>query len=141
MPNFLFKYPSVLDAADQALDDLLRSLTECGVDTALRRVISVAVSEAFTNAVIHGNGADPAKIAVLRLEVNDQQIIADIIDQGKGGLKQVESRKPSRELDEGGRGVDLIQHYADSCRFEETEDGGLKVTISFRRTKERISAL
>lgn len=113
------------------LDDLLRSLTECEIKDDLRHAISVAVSEAFTNAVVHGNREDSAKLVILRLEVNDRQITADIVDQGLGGLKRVESRRPSRELDEGGRGVDLIRHYADSCQFKETEEGGLQVTICF----------
>jgi len=113
------------------LDDLSQSLAECGINRHLRHAISVAVSEAFTNAVVHGNRVDAAKFVILRLEVKDQQITADIVDQGMGGLERVESRRPSRELDEGGRGVDLIRHYADSCQFKETENGGLQVTICF----------
>ena len=64
-----------------------------------------------------------------------------IVDQGMGGLKRIESRRPSRELDEGGRGVDLIRHYADSCQFKETDDGGLQVTICFLKSKEGISTI
>ena len=141
MPSYLFKYPSTGGAHDRVLDDLFRSLTECGINRNLQHAISVAVSEAFTNAVVHGNREDSAKLVILRLEVNDQGITADIVDHGMGGLKRIESRRPSRELDEGGRGVDLIRHYADSCQFKETEDGGLQVTICFLKTKESISTI
>jgi serine/threonine-protein kinase RsbW len=113
------------------LNDLFRCLTEDGIHGDLQHAISVAVSEAFTNAVIHGNRRDPTKLVILRLEVNDQEITADIVDQGMGGLKQIESRKPTGQLDEGGRGVDLIRYFADGCEFKETDDGGLQVTICF----------
>ena len=141
MPSYLFQYPSTGGAHDRALDDLFRSLTECGIGGDLKHAISVSVSEAFTNAVVHGNRANSAKLVILRLEVNDRQITADIVDQGMGGLKRIESRRPSRELDEGGRGVDLIRHYADSCQFKETDDGGLQVTICFLKSKEGISTI
>ena len=131
MPSYLFKYLSTGEAHDRMLNDLFRSLTEDGIHRNLQHAISVAVSEAFTNAVVHGNRKDSTKLVILRLEVNDQEITADIVDQGMGGLKQIESRKPSRQLDEGGRGVDLIRHYADWCQFKETDDGGLQVTICF----------
>jgi len=131
VPSYLFKYPSTGESHDLMLDDLFRSLNECKIDGSLQHAISVAVSEAFTNAVVHGNCEDSTKLVILRLEVNDQGITADIVDRGMGGLKQIDSRRPSGQLDEGGRGVDLIRHYADSCQFKETDDGGLQVTICF----------
>jgi anti-sigma regulatory factor (Ser/Thr protein kinase) len=141
VPSYLFKYSSTGEAHDRVLDDLFRCLAECGIDRNLHHAISVAVSEAFTNAVVHGNQENSDKFVILRLEVNDRQITADIIDQGMGGLKRVESRRPSSEFDEGGRGVDLIRHYADACRFKETEDGGLQVTICFLMTSEGMSTI
>ena len=60
MPSYLFKYPSTGEAHDRVLDDLFRSLTECGINRNLQHAISVAVSEAFTNAVVHGNREDSA---------------------------------------------------------------------------------
>lgn len=131
MPSYLFKYSSTSKAHDLMLNDLLRCLTEIGLHDDLQHVISVAVSEAFTNAVIHGNRRDKTKLVILRLEVNDREITADIVDHGRGGLKQIESRRPSGQLDEGGRGVDLIRYFADRCQFKETDDGGLQVTICF----------
>ncbi|MCX6834708.1 MAG: ATP-binding protein [candidate division Zixibacteria bacterium] len=113
------------------LNDLSRCLNEDGIHGDLQQAINVAVSEAFTNAVVHGNRGDKTKLVILRLEVNDREITADIVDQGMGGLKQIESRRPSGQLDEGGRGVDLIRHFADWCQFKETDDGGLQVTICF----------
>jgi serine/threonine-protein kinase RsbW len=132
MAKFDRQYPSTLDAGNQALDDLLDWLTAHNLDGAPARALSLAVSEAFTNAVVHGNALDPAKKVRLKLDINESRIRADIQDQGQGGVHQIESRRPSSQLDEGGRGIDLIKVYADTCRFTELDGGGLQVTMEFQ---------
>jgi serine/threonine-protein kinase RsbW len=121
------------------LDDLLRILSAGGVEPDVVNAVCVAVSEAFTNAVVHGNRENQSKSVSLRVQVNDSDIIADIVDEGYGGVKKIESRKPSTEFDEGGRGIDLIRHFADSYRLTETESGGLRVSLRFLRTGKKIS--
>lgn len=136
MKDFRFAYPSEREAADRVLDDLLQFLSDCSVEEDVARALSHAVSEAFTNAVIHGNCESASKLVEVHLRVMDSQVIADIIDQGKGGVKRIESRKPPTELDEGGRGINLIRHYASSSSFTETGNGGLKVSIVIYRARK-----
>jgi len=133
MTGFRFIYPSDREAADRVLNDLLRFMSDCSVEEDVVRALSHAVSEAFTNAVIHGNCENPSKTVEVHLQVMDSQVAADIVDQGKGGVKRIESRKSSTVLDEGGRGIDLIRHYTSSCSFTETSNGGLRVSIVIYR--------
>jgi len=121
------------------LDDLLCVLADCFVEEGLIRGLSLAVSEAFTNAAIHGNRERSDKNVQVILRVMENEIVADIIDHGKGGVELIKAREPSTAMDEGGRGVDLIRHYADSSCFTETEDGGLKVSIVFNRTRQKTT--
>ena len=136
MPSYTFKYPSTREANDRMLDDLKRGLLEGQIEPDLINGISLTVSEAFTNAVIHGNREDRTKTVTLHLQVNEDEIVADIIDEGNGGLGRIEARRPSTPYDEGGRGVDLIRHFADTCRFSESAGGGLQVTVRFTRTRK-----
>jgi anti-sigma regulatory factor (Ser/Thr protein kinase) len=136
MAQFKTTYPSTREMADLVLDDLLQFLSELSVEEDLVRALTLAVSEAFTNAALHGNQERPDKTVEVYVRVNETQVVADIVDQGKGGLKQVESKKPSSSMDEGGRGIDLIRHFADSSYFTETDDGGLKVSIVLHRKKK-----
>ncbi|MEW5797085.1 MAG: ATP-binding protein [Candidatus Zixiibacteriota bacterium] len=136
MPSYTFAYPSTREANDRMLDDLRRKLGEDRVDPDLINGISLTVSEAFTNAVMHGNREDRTKKVTLLLQVNECEIIADIIDEGSGGLERINSRRPPAVYDEGGRGIDLIRYYADGCRFSETADGGLRVTVHFHRARK-----
>jgi serine/threonine-protein kinase RsbW len=133
MASYEFTYPSSREINDLLLDDLRRCLEEGQVHGHLFNAISICVSEAFTNAAVHGNREDQSKSIIVRFEVNENQVIADIIDQGSGGLRRIGIRKPAGVQDEGGRGIDLIRHFADDCSFAETESGGLHVTIHFHR--------
>ncbi len=111
------------------LDDMLEVLrANCIPEDTLNR-FTLAVSEAFTNALVHGNEYDPNKSIKLILDVNSSHLAADIIDEGVGGINKVRHRRSPAILSEGGRGVDLMAHYAGVLRFTETEGGGLKVSI------------
>ncbi len=136
MTDFQFTYPSLPEMADQALDDLLQVLDKCSIEKELIQGLSLTVSEAFTNAAVHGNRGHPDRKVQMILHVRENEVVADIVDHGKGGIEQISARKPATEMDEGGRGVDLIRHYADSSHFAETEDGGLKVSIVFTRKRQ-----
>ena len=136
MTDYRFSYSSRREMANQVLDDLLCVFADYFIDENLVRGLTLAVSEAFTNAAIHGNRERLDKNVQVILRVMESEIIADIIDHGKGGVEQIKAKKPSTSMDEGGRGVDLIRYYADSSCFTETEDGGLKVSIVFNRTKQ-----
>ncbi len=137
MANYEFTYPSSRQANDIALDDLDRCLDAEHVEGAIRHAISLCVSEAFTNAVVHGNTESPTKKVLLTIEVNEREVIADITDQGSGGMRRISSKKPAAVQDEGGRGIDLIRHFADACYFKETESGALRVSIHFQRSDKK----
>ena len=122
------------------LDQLEEVLARHEVDISVTRGISLAVSEAFTNALLHGNKADPGKEVILSLEVNESEVTADIIDQGSGGEERIRGKQPAKPMDEGGRGIDLIRHYAASLKIREHANGGLQVTIVFsRQSKQRVT--
>ncbi|MFH1374469.1 MAG: ATP-binding protein [bacterium] len=141
MPHYEHTYPSVSDSEDQMLDEVMVILETNRITDELRNHILLAVSEAFTNALVHGNRRDPHKEIKLILHINENDLSADIIDQGQDGLERIENRQPASVLSEGGRGVDIMQHYAADLRFTETPDSGLKVTLKFEltETKENIS--
>ncbi|MBU0982645.1 MAG: ATP-binding protein [candidate division Zixibacteria bacterium] len=126
-------YPSTLEAADLMLEDLGRFLAANDVMPRNAHLMTLMVSEAFTNAYLHGNQKDPDKRIIVQVRVNESEITADIIDQGKGGLKRIMSKKPAPLLAESGRGIDFIRHFSSSATFSEHEDGGMHVAIVLSR--------
>jgi hypothetical protein len=71
------------------------------------------------------------------LYVTEREITADIFEPGRGGAKKVRARKAYGLMAEHGRGIDLMQRLASATSFAEVPDGGLKVTVSFRRKSGR----
>ncbi len=135
MGVYRFSYPSTVDVEELMIRDLLDLMHADGICETDRRCFLQSVSEAFTNAVIHGNDSDPTKSVIVRVRVNRSRLLADIIDQGRGGLGKVLCRRPSQLLDENGRGLDLIKYYATRVDFTETPEGGLKVSIRLDRER------
>lgn len=133
-----FKYPSELDSEARMLKDLTAVLKKHRFPALARHSIMVVICEAFNNALLHGNQLDPDKEIKMLLTINRKELSADIIDEGRGGLRKIKGRKPSRKWAESGRGIGIIDHYASSVRFQETENGGLKVSIKFSQSGETL---
>ncbi len=136
LPMYEFTYPSAVASEDKMLDELATVLHINSIPEDLQNWFMLAVSEAFTNALVHGNKRNPRKTIKLVLFINNGLLAADIIDEGQGGLAKIKRRKPPTMLSEGGRGVDLMRHYASAVGFSETESGGLKVSLRFDQMKE-----
>ncbi len=93
--------------------------------------IMLAVTEATTNAIIHGNEFDPAKVVWIRVYHQDSELVFTVADQGKG-FDPNNLPNPVEEdnlLKSGGRGVYLIRHYAHDVRFN---DKGNEITMLFK---------
>ncbi len=133
MSDITFVYASRVESEELMLDDVTRLLDEHKISDELKRNILLVISEAFNNALIHGNSFDPAKEIVLRVVVNQTEIRADIIDEGHGGLERVRAHQSPEMLDTHGRGINLIRHYADLVDFREDDQGRLEVTVRFER--------
>lgn len=136
MTNREFRYPSTPESVGKMLDDVTAVLNTEEVDSRLIRRALLAVSEAFTNALIHGNKLQGHRLIKIRLAVNETDVVADISDTGKGGLESIRNKRPATPDSESGRGIDLIKHFASSTEFTEGPDGGLQVTLRFLRTNK-----
>ncbi len=121
------------------LSDLASVLTENMILNPERYGFMLVISEAFTNALLHGNQLNPTKNIYLHVVIKPNQLTADIIDEGELGLQQIQTKKPSELYAANGRGVDLIRHYSTSASFSEAENGGTKVSIVLERKLEKIT--
>lgn len=140
MANYSYTYISTLESEEKMLSDLAAILTQHQVQNPERYAFMLIVSEAFTNALLHGNQMNSKKKIYLNVDVNSKQLSADITDEGEAGLKHIEAKKPSQLEEPNGRGVDLIRLYASSAEFSETENGGTKVSIVVERKLEKVTS-
>ena len=136
MTRHEFTYSSQISAEERMLDDLDQVCRKANLPEDQSYYFKLVVSEAFCNAIVHGNRLDPKKQVQLILTLNELEIAADIIDQGRGGLRRLSQRPKASKLADHGRGVDLMHHFADVVDFGETPDGYLIVSIRLKRTQE-----
>ena len=94
---------------------------ETGMDEENTETFKLILSEAVTNAIIHGNRNDPKKKVSVSVNVTDEYVSADIQDEGKGFDPSKKKKDPLKEehlLDIGGRGVFLIEQFSDHMEFK-----------------------
>jgi len=133
MAFYEWAFPSAVASESLFLERLQSALRENRVSLEEERKFMLAVSEAFNNALIHGNELDPEKTVQVQLDINERTISADITDQGREGLKKLQAPCPTDLFAEGGRGVTLMMYCADDIQFVQTKGGGLKVSVQLRR--------
>lgn len=102
----------------------------------------VALTEAFKNALKHGNKNDESKKITIEFYISNSEMIFDVSDEGNGFDFQTflnTKRDPNQ------RGIDLIYHVSDNVVFS---DNGSKISISFNMaaidsdiSKKRIEAM
>ncbi len=138
MAEYTYTYPSVLESEDKFLDDLARIVAAEDLDEHLANGFLLTVSEAFTNALVHGNGLDPGKLVTVVVRGTEDGIAADVTDEGRAGIDSIRHRRPAGRLADHGRGIKLMEYYAGRLDFSETPSGGLKVSLAFDRKRERI---
>ena len=131
-----FVYCSNLAAESKMFADLEVAFSRFQIDGRLEHDIKLCISEAFSNALTHGNGMDPSKRVILTLYVNAKELRADIQDEGQGAAIKIEGRLKPEEMDESGRGVDLIQRIASRVTMEEAAVGGLLLRMWFMRNSK-----
>jgi anti-sigma regulatory factor (Ser/Thr protein kinase) len=126
-----FAYPSELASEEKMFDNLHAVLKQLALSRERHQQILLAVSEAFSNALTHGNQLNPEKTIKLSVRTNESSLIVDIVDEGSKGMERIAVRQAPTSMSEGGRGVDLMNHCATAVQFGYSDQGGLRVTLTF----------
>lgn len=93
--------------------------------------LMLLLSEAVTNAIVHGNNEDPSKKVEVEINIRSDSIITTVEDEGDGYDPDQESDDPLNEenlLKEGGRGIFLIEEISDEIEYF-NEGRGIKFVI------------
>jgi serine/threonine-protein kinase RsbW len=85
----------------------------------------LSVTEATTNAIIHGNKSDESKLVSIDVKKVDDKIVIKVKDQGKGFEpgNVPDPTEPENLLKDSGRGIYLMRVYMDDVRYNITPDG------------------
>ena len=131
MTDFSISIPSSLQHI-QIIEDYIENI-RCAfdIDDCIYGNIHLAIVEAVTNAIVHGNKLDIDKEVIFKSEKEATCIRFIISDQGKGfNLESVpDPTLPENKVKLNGRGVFLIRHLADKVSFE---NNGTCIEMTFK---------
>ena len=96
--------------------------------------IKTAVSEAVTNAIIHGYEEDSSKFVFLRCEIEGNTIKIIVEDEGYGienvekAMEPLYTSKP--ELDRSGMGFTVMKSFMDDVELSSVKDNGTRIEMT-----------
>jgi serine/threonine-protein kinase RsbW len=101
------------------------------LDEETSNAILVAVIEAGTNAIQHGNAFDEAKLVTFEFTVHAEDIVVRVDDYGKGfdPAKVANPTDEAQLLNPHGRGLYLMRSLMDEVNFQTRPDAGTSVTL------------
>lgn len=79
----------------------------------------LCLSEAVVNAIEHGNQSCPDKLVTVKLSLHESFLVMEVVDEGNGFdfHSLSDPTQPCNIKKESGRGVFIINSFADSCEF------------------------
>jgi len=91
----------------------------------------MAVREAITNAIVHGNKEDDTKKVELTFNCAQRAVEIEVADQGEGfdAASVADPTAPENILKTSGRGNFLIRNFMDEVEWLKRAEGGTTVRM------------
>ncbi|WP_082233937.1 anti-sigma F factor [Halobacillus massiliensis] len=103
--------------------------------------IKTVVSEAVTNAIIHGYEENPEEKVILECSINDDQIEIIIKDNGVGIEDIEEAREPlytsKPDWERSGMGFTIMENFMDQVDVKSAKDEGTIITLAKQLTSTK----
>ena len=121
---------------NESLSRVIVAYFEAKLDPTLEELsdIKTAVSEAVTNAIIHGYDEDESKFVYLRCQMDDRTVKVVVEDRGNGiedvekAMQPMYTSKP--ELERSGMGFSFMESFMDSLDVVSIKGEGTKVVMT-----------
>jgi serine/threonine-protein kinase RsbW len=124
--------PSHIEAVADGAAAATNFIQSCGVGEEAAFGIDMAVREAITNAMVHGNKEDEAKTVELTLNCLGRELEIEVKDQGEGfdPASIPDPTDPANILKTSGRGIFLMRTFMDEVQWAMRPDGGTTVRMT-----------
>lgn len=127
--------PSRIDTVATAAAAVAEFLNRLGVSDEAMFGIDMAVREAVTNAVVHGNQQDENKIVDVNVKSSPDAVEISVHDQGPGFNPEEVPDPTATEniLKSSGRGIFFMRTFMDEVDWLIRPEGGTTVRMLKRR--------
>jgi serine/threonine-protein kinase RsbW len=126
--------PSRIDAVNEAAVSIAGILSRSGVAEEVAFGVDMAVREAVTNAVMHGNRQDEAKVVRVTAKNSPEWLEISVDDEG-AGFNPAKVPDPTTEeniLKSSGRGIFFMRNFMDVVEWIIRPEGGTTVRMTKR---------
>jgi serine/threonine-protein kinase RsbW len=129
--SFQLTIASRLEELETVRELVQEAVKEYKLNDEMAHWIELTISESMINAIQHGNKADPAKKATLKISSTGETIEIIVEDQGCGfKLDKVEDPTDTANiLKPSGRGILIIRSYMDEVHLTQREGGGSRLRM------------
>jgi serine/threonine-protein kinase RsbW len=127
--------PSRIDTVAAAAAAVAEFISRSGISDDAAFGIDLAVREAVTNAVLHGNSQDESKFVDITLKSSPDAVEISVHDQGPG-FNPADVPDPTAEeniLKTSGRGIFFMRSFMDQVDWLIRPEGGTTVRMVKRR--------
>jgi serine/threonine-protein kinase RsbW len=123
--------PSHIEAVTDAAAAATDFVQSCGVAEEAAFGIDMAVREAITNAMVHGNKEDEAKTVEVTLNCLENALEIEVKDQGEGfdPTSVPDPTDPANIMKTSGRGIFLMRSFMDEVQWSMRPEGGTTVRM------------
>jgi serine/threonine-protein kinase RsbW len=126
------RFASRIEAVNEAATSVSEFLSRAGVSEDAAFGIEMAVREAITNAVLHGNKLDETKFTEVSLKTSPGSLEITVHDQGPG-FNPSDTPDPTKEeniLKTSGRGIFFMRNFMDEVEWSADPKGGTTVRMT-----------
>jgi serine/threonine-protein kinase RsbW len=124
-------FPSRIQAVNQAAAAVAEFMNRLGISEDVAFGVDMAVREAVTNAVIHGNRLDDTKEVEIELRNTPEVFEISVHDQGSGFNPDSVPDPTTDEniLKTSGRGIFFMRNFMDEVDWSADPEGGTCVRM------------
>lgn len=120
-----------------AIDEFILSKINClNLDEDILNDLSLSVSEAIANAMVHGNKLDPNKDVVVSINISGDELMLSIKDEGEGFDPDSvpDPTMPENIMRDSGRGIHIMRSFIDDVIYNFSSDGTeVKLIINLKK--------
>lgn len=125
------RFPSRIEAINEAAAAVSEFMNRLGIAEDVAFGIDMAAREAVTNAVVHGNKFDDAKVVEVKLRNTPESLEISVHDQGSGFNPNnvPDPTKDENILKTSGRGIFFMRNFMDEVAWSADPKGGTNVRM------------
>ena len=128
-------FPSRVESIAEATEAAVSVARRAGFDEEALFGVDMAVREAVTNAVLHGNRSDESKPAELGIQLQGNSLVITVRDRGEGFDPSAvpDPTDPQNLLKASGRGILFMRTFMDEVTWERHPAGGAVVRMTKKK--------